>query len=316
MYSNNIEDILARAQYILACCQTDGNFVLDGHPKTEDEKRNEESCRSLCTSIEKILGAGLSGQRRRTVGLSDQRRIAASVQENIGDLLDTYDMLYRIGYGRQPDRNFMENQRNRVYEAWLKGNSRISESDIFTLLTKDLQDVINGVRENNIISPSPHLSNKSYSVSNISNRLSSHITNSGESVRLSDLYTTILENWLMTLKLHDCFPEVTGYENYRRLTLLMRLNLDRYFDDADEAKWRCNANNRLEDSDLKALPTAILKSYRAFNSSLFPTVLDYEDQQETDTLILEELSTRPDLNPYERKSYHLLVANRKALMIF
>ncbi len=143
----------------------------------------------------------------------------------------------------------------------------------------------------------------------------------------------------MTLKRHDCFPEVTGYENYRRLALLMRLNLDSYFDDsqfsvtdlkskkgpitlsdrydeADEAKWRWYVKNRLEESDLKALPTAILKSYRAFNSSLFPTVLDYEDQQEIDTLILEELSTRPDLNPYERKSYHLLVANRKALMIF
>ncbi len=254
---SDIKDILARAQYILACCQTDGNFILDGHLKTEDEKRNEESCRSLCNSIEKILGAGLPGQRRRAV----------SVEENIGDLLDTYDMLYRIGYGRQPDPNFMESQRNRVYESWLKGKSKISESTVFSLLTKDLH----------------------------------------ESQQLSDLYTTILENWLMTLKRHDCFPEVTGYENYRRLALLMRLNLDRYFDEADEAKWRWYVKNRLAESDLKALPTPILKSYRAFNSSLFPTVLDYEDQQETDALILEELSTRPDLNPYERKSYQKLL---------
>ncbi len=209
-------------------------------------------------------------------------------------------MWYPIGYGRQADANCMESQRNRVYESWLKGNCRISESTLFALLTKDLQNVVNGVRKNKVISVP-------LSASNISNQSGSHITNSSERVKLSEVYTTILENWLMTLKRHDCFPEVTGYENYRRLALLMRLNLDRYFDEADEAKWRWYVKNRLGESDLKALPTAILKSYRAFNSSLFPTVLDYEDQQETDILILEELSTRPDLNPYERKTYQKLL---------
>lgn len=49
----------------------------------------------------------------------------------------------------------------------------------------------------------------------------------------------------------------------------------------------------------------LLRSYRRFASSLFPDVLSHEDQLVLDNSILTELSTRIDLDPYDREAFQM-----------
>lgn len=70
------------AQSLINKCQADGNLTFDGHRKSEEELDNEASARRFTERIKKKL--------------TDCRPYEAQ------QLIDTYDILYRIGYGRRP----------------------------------------------------------------------------------------------------------------------------------------------------------------------------------------------------------------------
>lgn len=94
---------------------------------------------------------------------------------------------------------------------------------------------------------------------------------------------------------------------------MMRENIDREFGgDSNDIKLRWYSRNRVE--DLSKLSSQLLKSYRRFVSSLFPHVLDYEEQMHLDNLILEELSTRPDLSPHDRQAFLLALEYNRQMM--
>ncbi|MDE6769077.1 MAG: hypothetical protein K2J78_05050 [Muribaculaceae bacterium] len=114
--TESIEDLLGKSHYLVAKSQMDGNLTFDGHAKTVEELDNESRCRSLCTRIERAL--------------------ETCREEEIPELLEMYDLLYRIGYGKVPSPNFLTTQRNRVYTAWRSGNRNIQESQIYRLLKK------------------------------------------------------------------------------------------------------------------------------------------------------------------------------------
>ena len=59
--------------------------------------------------------------------------------------------------------------------------------------------------------------------------------------------------------------------------------------------------------DLSRLNTLLLKDYRTFIRSLYPLVLDYKSRYQLDTVILEELISRCDLNSYEHKALNMIV---------
>ena len=214
--TESIEDLLAKSHYMVAKSQADGNLTFDGHSKSVEEIDNESRCRSLCLRIERALGS--------------------CCEEEIPSLLEIYDLLYRIGYGKQPDQRFMETHRQRVYIAWKAGNRNIQESQIYNILKK----AING----------------------------------------RALRSKILKNWVRTLCVHKCFPNVTAHENYQRLTLIMRENVDSliansmitseesYGKTAKELKREWYEANKVE--DLASLSTPLLNSYRSFVSSIFP----------------------------------------------
>lgn len=83
----------------------------------------------------------------------------------------------------------------------------------------------------------------------------------------------------------------------------MRENLDHELGgNVEQAKLKWYKINKI--NDLTTVGSLILIAYRRFVSSLFPTVLDYEDQVSLDDLILSELSTRSDLNSYDREAFH------------
>ncbi len=69
-------------------------------------------------------------------------------------------------------------------------------------------------------------------------------------------------------------------------------------DKANETKRGWYEHNRVE--DLSTLGSLILRNYRRFIGSLFPTVLDFDEKMELNNRIIAELSTRPNLAPYDR----------------
>ncbi|MDE6770259.1 MAG: hypothetical protein K2J78_11095, partial [Muribaculaceae bacterium] len=239
------------SQYMVAKSQADGNLTFDGHSKSVEELDNESRCRSLCLRLERALGS--------------------CCEEEIPSLLEMYDLLHRIGYGKQPDQSFLATQRQRVYTAWRAGNRNIQESQIYSLLKKSVN---------------------------------------GRALRIK-----MLKNWVRTLCVHNCFPNVTAHENYQRLAIVMRENIDALIKDKNimseayygksskELKRKWYEVNRVE--DFTTLSTPLLKSYRTFTNSLNPLVLEYEDPRKLDTAIFDELISRCNLNPYEHKTINL-----------
>ena len=240
--TESIEDLLGKSHYLVAKSQMDGNLTFDGHTKTVEELDNESRCRSLCAQIESAL--------------------VTCREEEIPELLEMYDLLHRIGYGKAPSPSFLATQRNRVYTAWRSGNRNIQESQIYRLQKK---------------------------------------SKNGHALR-----TKMLKNWLRILIKHNRFPNVTTHENYQRLSLIMRENIDKEI----KRNWyEANVVN-----DLTTLSTPILKSYHAFISSLFPTVLTHEQQHRGDILIRSELLSRLDLNTPDCKAFEIVFAHKYHFM--
>lgn len=98
------------------------------------------------------------------------------------------------------------------------------------------------------------------------------------------LCTKMLKNWVRILCVHKCFPNVTAHENYQRLALIMRENVDSlivnssivseasYGKTAKDLKREWYEANRVD--DLSVLSTPLLKSYRTIINSLFPIPLN------------------------------------------
>lgn len=100
-----------------------------------------------------------------------------------------------------------------------------------------------------------------------------------------------------TLPKFDRFPGVTTKENYERLTLIMRENIDSRFGAESSKKKRkwYDANKII---DLSTVTTRILNTYRRFISALYPDVLPRDEQLSLDILFFKDLSSRPDLDHF------------------
>ena len=234
-----------------------GNLCFDGHKPTEEENRIAEECRLLCEKISRKLNI---------CRISD-----------IPELLDYYDITYRIGNKTLPDKAFISSHKKRVFKAWKAGDREIAESTIFGIIAPE-------------VAYHPERADKEYLTA----------------------YQSIKQKWIATLRKFERFPDATSYENYQRLALMMRENIDREMGgDSNNIKRRWYGRNRVE--DLSKLSSQLLKSYRRFVNALFPSVLDYKEQLRLDNCILSELSTRRDLDPYDRQAFRLSFENNKKL---
>ena len=201
-----------------------------------------------------------------------ERRLQSCKVNEIPALLGCYDFLYMVGFRRMPDKDLSDHCKRRVTDAWKRGDKTIEESDVFGLIAID----------------------GAYPTGNTSREYAS-------------LYRSIKDNWLDTLSKFDRFSDVTTNENYERLTLIMRENLEaRFGTDSAAIKRRWYEANRV--ADFSTLSTTILSTYRRFVSSLYPDVLTHSEQLYLDTLILKELSTRSDLSSRSREAYRLALA--------
>lgn len=111
-----VSDVNVLAQSLIVKCQSDGNLTFDGHRKTEEELENEASARRLAARIRKMLGMCRPDEAL--------------------DLLETYDLLHRIGHGRVPSAVYMTAQRDRIIEAWRSGDPLLPEPRVRRLMTK------------------------------------------------------------------------------------------------------------------------------------------------------------------------------------
>lgn len=198
-----------------------------------------------------------------------ERRLQSCKVNEIPALLGCYDFLYMIGNRRMPSGNLADRCKRRMIDAWKRGDKTIEESDVFGLIAFD----------------------GAYSAGNTDREY-------------TILYRSIKDQWLDTLSKFDRFPDVTTKENYERLALIMRENLDSRFG-ADSAKMKHKWYDANKVPDLSTLTTTLLSTYRHFLTSLYPEVLTHSEQLSLDNLILKELSSRPDLNPYAREVYCL-----------
>ncbi len=205
------------------------------------------------------------------------RSLAACRECDIPYLLECYDIVYRIGYKRMPDSGFINRHKRRVLKAWKSGIGNIAESSVFGMIASD-------------VSYHPERADREY----------------------YKAYISIKEKWVRILVAHSYFPDATAYENYQRLAMIMRENLDKELGNkADEAKCRWYEHNRVE--NLSVLSSSILRSYRRFAASLYPAVMDFDEKMALDCKILEELSGRQDLNPYDREAFRLALAFNRHL---
>ncbi len=243
----DVKSISSYCHYLMMKGQLSGNFCFDGHLPSKEEDSVAEQCSRICDRIANSLDI-------------------CPINE-IPELLDYYDIAYRIGNKCLPDKTIIGKHKHRVFNAWNAGDRTIEESAVYGMIMPE-------------VAYHPESADRQYYVA----------------------YHTLKDKWILTLKRYDYFPEVTTYENYLRLALMMRENIDGECGDKSESiKRRWYDHNRID--DFSKVSTAILRSYRRFASSLFPAVFDYETQLNLDNRILSELSTRTDLNPHDREAF-------------
>lgn len=204
----------------------------------------------------------------RSLSEEIQRRLNKCSEADAAMLLECYSMTYLIGYGRTPDEDYIRLQKQRIFTAWQSGDKGIDDSSVFCILASEMLQ--RGSRAN-----------------------PEHIT----------AYLAIKDQWTATLLEHNRFVGTSICENYRRLTLIMRENLDSYCKNQRTVKRRWYEYNRAD--DLTALDTPVLQSYRNFAAALTPDVMSIRAQNTLDRSILIELASRTDLNPYAREAFRL-----------
>lgn len=194
-------------------------------------------------------------------------------------LLEFYDIAYRIGFRKKSSQDFVKRQEERAFHAWLAGDKEIEESQIISMLQ-----------------PKVLFSRNSVAASQIK------------------AYEDIIGRWVETLMKCDCFPNTTADENFHRLAIVMRTNLSRFIGsgEIDEKRhwYDCNRVN-----DISSLSTRMLRSYRRFNSSLYPYIMDFNENIAVDCIILEELGKRTDMNLYDREAFRLALAMSQQMSV-
>lgn len=257
----NIEDtksLKSYSHYLIMKAQLSGNLCFDGHIPSQEERQIAEQCRRVCERISQAI---------------DFCKVS-----DVPELLDYYDMAYRIGNKCLPDSTLIKKQKQRVFKAWKEGDQEIAESAIYGMLLPEIRF-------------SKETADKNYSAA----------------------INSIKGKWINTLKEYGRFPKTTTYENYRRLSYMMRENLDRELDiNAERAKHKWYELNKID--DLTIVSSLILIAYRRFATSLFPTVLDYDSQIAIDNRLLRELSTREDLVPYDREAFRMAMEYNRVIM--
>ena len=199
------EDAIAYAHQLMTRAQLAGCLNIDGHVPSREERALQSEIREFARSL--------------------RNNFDNCKPKYLYPLLSYHDMLYRVGFHEVPPRKFREDVVARIFEEWEKGDSGISEADLYAIVAPQ-------VRARN-----PQLNPRHFSV-----------------------YYRLRESWCRWLRHHDSFMinvnassrenGMTYAENYRRLTQLVSDNLSAYFpNDEKERKSRWVAANIIVPND-------------------------------------------------------------------
>lgn len=199
------EDAIAYAHQLMTRAQLAGCLNIDGHVPSREERALQSEIREFARSL--------------------RNNFDNCKPKHLYTLLSYHDMLYRVGFHEAPPRKFREDIIARIFEEWEKGDSGISEADLYAIVAPQ-------VRARN-----PQLNPRHFSV-----------------------YYRLRESWCRWLRHHDSFMinvnassrenGMTYAENYRRLTQLISDNLSAYFpEDEKERKSRWVAANLIVPND-------------------------------------------------------------------
>lgn len=118
---NSLGEIIGYAHWLVMRGQNAGNLRFDGHIVAEEEMSISRKCRSLADILVK--------------------KLTTCREEEIAQLLDCYDIIFRLGYQRVPDEQFIAGQRQRLITAWRRGNRNIAESGVFDTLSNAMHSL-------------------------------------------------------------------------------------------------------------------------------------------------------------------------------
>lgn len=243
------KQFIGYSHYLVMRGQLAGNMRLDNHKPKKEEVEIAEMYRSFCEDIVK----GIS-----KIPLAD-----------IPDVLECYDLLYRFGYKKLPEGDFISENKRRVFNAWKHKSAKIDESALIRMLISYVKFLPQNA-------PAEYVST----------------------------YKTIIKNWVDTLVKFDDFPGVTTHEKYMRLAILLREGLHEYPNlNQDQLKHKWYEKFKVD--DYSSIGTYILRAYRSFVNTLFPAIMEYDEVMKLDNVIAKELTTRNDLDVNDKRAFKL-----------
>lgn len=111
----DIRSIASRSRCLLMKAQLAGNLMLDGHDASEEENMIASMCNDMCDLI--------------------RRKLPVCRDTEIPQLIECYDMLYRVANHKLPDAAMITGYTRRLLTAWKSGNKEIEESMVYGLIS-------------------------------------------------------------------------------------------------------------------------------------------------------------------------------------
>lgn len=241
--------IVAYTHYLVMKAQLAGNLVFNGHKPSVEEQNIALKIREICDVID--------------------RKLSVCSEDTIADLLECYDLTYRIGYQKLPDKSKINCHKHRLVSAWTSNKVHVEDSSVFGMISGDVK-YPNGNVDSDFV----------------------------------DAYNSILKKWCTALLQNSSFPDASSYEKYQRLSMLMPLNLNTVLGRSTrKIKQKWYDANRVD--NLSSLNSQILRSYLRFIGSLPPEVMDFRETMVLKSKVLRELSQRKDLEPLDAEAFRI-----------
>lgn len=93
--------------------------MLDGHKPSAEEQNIALKIKEFCDVID--------------------RQLPLCREDEIAELIECYDLTYRIGYQRLPDKSKIDSHKNRLIRAWKSNKRHIEESTVFGMISGDVR---------------------------------------------------------------------------------------------------------------------------------------------------------------------------------
>ncbi len=196
-------------------------------------------------------------------------------------LIASYDLPYRVVYRQAPSENFMRQVRINAVQRWAKGDKSITS----TIIAKILWD--------EIYSRSFKTLDKKYGL----------------------FYFGLISDWVKELQRTDTFANISQFETFMRLRILMTEELFAEYGSKGAAQDKRRWANAHRVTDLSDLDTPTLRCYIGFSNAASNVRAIPMKEQFTDYIRLHtELVSRNDIDPYLQEALKIDISLKQELL--